>query len=128
VAALSLQTHVTGLHADVRLTRGTLQLGIELSAHPGQIVAVLGPNGSGKTTLLHTLAGLIRLQHGQIDVAGSVWDSPADNVWRSPEQRRTGLVVADHLLFPHLSVIDNVGFGPRSRGCPKGRSPSACRR
>src|SRR5665647_3191196 len=119
VAALRLRTDVTGLRADVRLTRGLLQLGVELSAQPGQIVAVLGPNGSGKTTLLHTLAGLIPLQHGQIQVAGSVWDNPADNVWTSPEQRRTGLVVADHLLFPHLSVVDNVGFGPRSRGVPK---------
>ena len=36
-----------------------------------------------------------------------------------PAQRRTGLVLADHLLFPHLSVIENVGFGPRSRGVPK---------
>lgn len=107
------------LHADLRLTRGLLQLGVELRAQPGQIVAVLGPNGSGKTTLLHTLAGLIRLQHGQIQVAGSVWDRPAENLWRAPEQRRTGLVLADHLLFPHLSVIDNVGFGPRSRGVSK---------
>jgi molybdate transport system ATP-binding protein len=112
VAALSLQ-------ADLRLTRGLLRLGVGLSAQPGQIVAVLGPNGSGKTTLLHTLAGLIRLQHGQIQVAGSVWDSPAENVWMTPEQRRTGLVLADHLLFPHLSVIDNVGFGPRSRGASR---------
>ncbi len=112
MAALSLR-------ADVRLTRGLLDLGIELSAQPGQIVAVLGPNGSGKTTLLHALAGLIRLQHGQIHVAGSLWDSPAENVWMAPEQRRTGLVLADHMLFPHLSVIDNVGFGPRSRGVPK---------
>jgi len=107
------------LLADVRLTRGLLDLDIELSAQPGQIVAVLGPNGSGKTTLLHALAGLIRLQHGQIHVAGSLWDSPAENVWMAPDQRRTGLVLADHLLFPHLSVIDNVGFGPRSRGVPK---------
>jgi len=107
------------LRADVRLTRGLLDLDIELSAQPGQIVAVLGPNGSGKTTLLHALAGLIRLQHGQIHVAGSLWDSPAENVWMAPDQRRTGLVLADHLLFPHLSVIDNVGFGPRSRGVPK---------
>ena len=112
MAALSLR-------ADVRLTRGLLDLGIELSAQPGQIVAVLGPNGSGKTTLLHALAGLIRLQHGQIHVAGSLWDSPAENVWMAPEQRRTGLVLADHMLFPHLSVVDNVGFGPRSRGVPK---------
>jgi len=112
VAALSLQ-------ADLRLTRGLLRLGVGLSAQPGQIVAVLGPNGSGKTTLLHALAGLIRLQHGQIRVAGSVWDSPAGSIWLAPEQRRTGLVLADHLLFPHLSVIDNVGFGPRSRGASK---------
>ncbi|MHB8186705.1 MAG: ATP-binding cassette domain-containing protein [Dermatophilaceae bacterium] len=59
------------------------------------------------------------MQHGRIDVAGAVWDNPADNVWKAPEQRRTGLVVADHLLFPPLSVIDNVGFGLRSRGVPK---------
>ena len=116
---MSLQTDVVSLQADVRLTRGLLDLGIELSAQPGQIVAVLGPNGSGKTTLLLALAGLIRLQHGQIHVAGTLWDSPDDNVWMAPDQRRTGLVVADHLLFPHLSVIDNVGFGPRSRGVPK---------
>jgi len=115
------------LQADVRLTRGLLHLGVELTVKPGQIVAVLGPNGSGKTTLLHTLAGLIRLQHGQIRVAGSVWDSPAENVWMAPEQRRTGLVVADHLLFPHLSVIDNVGFGPRSRGVPKAAARARAR-
>lgn len=115
----SLPVDAVSLQADIRLTRGLLDLGIELHAQPGQIVAVLGPNGSGKTTLLHTLAGLIRLQHGQIRVDGALWDGPADNIWMPPEHRRTGLVVADHLLFPHLSVIDNVAFGPRSRGVPK---------
>jgi molybdate transport system ATP-binding protein len=124
---LSLRADVVTLQADVRLTRGTLDLGLELTAEPGQIVAVLGPNGAGKTTLLHTLAGLIRLQHGQIRVAGSVWDSPAEDIWIAPEQRRTGLVVADHLLFPHLSVIDNVGFGPRSRGVPKAEARARAR-
>ena len=101
------------LQAEIRLTRGLLHLGLELSAQPGQIIAVLGPNGSGKTTLLHTLAGLINCQQGQVQVAGSLWDCPARNVWMPPAQRRTGLVLADHLLFPHLSVIENVGFGPR---------------
>ena len=113
---MSLQTGGMGLRADVRLTRGRLDLDLEFSIQPGQIVAVLGPNGAGKTTLLHTLAGLVRLQRGRIRVDGSLWDSPAKNIWMAPEQRRTGLVLADHLLFPHLSVIDNVGFGPRSRG------------
>ncbi len=116
---MTVRTDVMSLRADIRLTRGLLRIGLELDAQPGQIVAVLGPNGSGKTTLLHTLAGLIRLQHGQIDVGGTLWDSPAENVWMAPENRRTGLVVADHLLFPHLSVIDNVAFGPRSRGVAK---------
>jgi molybdate transport system ATP-binding protein len=115
------------LQADVRLTRGLLNLGLRLSAQPGQIVAVLGPNGSGKTTLLHTLAGLVRLQHGQIHVAGSLWDCPAQNVWMAPEQRRTGLVLSDHLLFPHLSVIENVGFGPRSRGVAKATARARAR-
>ncbi|HEY5249549.1 MAG TPA: ABC transporter ATP-binding protein [Dermatophilaceae bacterium] len=115
------------LQADIRLTRGRLLLGLELSAHPGQVVAVLGPNGSGKTTLLHTLAGLICLQHGQIQVAGSVWDAPAQHVWMTPGQRQTGLVVADHLLFPHLSVVDNVAFGPRSRGIPKANARGRAR-
>ena len=85
------------LKADITLTRGLLQLGIELSAQPGQIIAVLGPNGSGKTTLLHTLAGLIRCRQGRIQVAGILWDCPAENVWMAPEHRRTGLVLADHL-------------------------------
>jgi len=115
------------LKADITLTRGLLQLGIELSAQPGQIVAVLGPNGSGKTTLLHTLAGLIRCRQGRIQVAGALWDCPAEKVWMAPEHRRTGLVLADHLLFPHLSVVDNVAFGPRSRGVPRAGARSRAR-
>jgi molybdate transport system ATP-binding protein len=115
------------LQADIRLTRGLLHLGLELSAQPGQIIAVLGPNGSGKTSLLHTLAGLLRCQHGQIQVGGTLWDRPAKNLWMPPEQRRTGLVLADHLLFPHLSVIENVAFGPRSRGVPKATARARAR-
>jgi len=115
------------LHADVQLTRGLLDLSLELSAKSGMVLAVLGPNGSGKTTLLQALAGLIRLQRGQIRVAGSAWDSPADKVWMQPRQRRTGLVLADHLLFPHLSVLDNVSFGPRSRGVTKAAARARAR-
>ena len=115
------------LRADVRLNRGRLHLNVDLHAQPAQIIAVLGPNGSGKTTLLATLAGLIRCQHGRIDVAGSLWDCPAESVWIPPEQRCTGLVLAEPLLFPHLSVIDNVGFGPRSRGVPRARARARAR-
>jgi molybdate transport system ATP-binding protein len=124
---VSLQTEVMTLRADVRLTRGLLDLDIDLDAQPGHVVAVLGPNGSGKTTFLLALAGLIRLQQGRVHVAGCLWESPAENVWMAPEQRRTGLVLADHLLFPHLNVIDNVGFGPRSRGVAKNAARSRAR-
>ncbi|MEP7370547.1 MAG: ABC transporter ATP-binding protein, partial [Dermatophilaceae bacterium] len=109
----------SGLRTEIQLTRGLLDLDIDLNAEPGQVVAVLGPNGAGKTTLLHALAGLVRLQRGRIQVAGCLWDSPEENAWMAPEKRRTGLVLADHLLFPHLSVVDNVSFGPRSRGVAK---------
>jgi molybdate transport system ATP-binding protein len=121
------QSETQSLRADVRLTRGLLDLDVELNAGPGQIVAILGPNGSGKTTLLQALAGLIRLQQGRVHIAGRLWDNPAEKVWLAPEERRTGLVLADHLLFPHLSVMDNVSFGPRSRGMAKALARSrAC--
>ncbi len=121
------QTETQSLQAEIRLTRGLLDLDVELYAGPGEIVAILGPNGSGKTTLLHALAGLLRLQQGRVHIAGRLWESPAEKVWLPPEERRTGLVLADHLLFPHLSVMDNVSFGPRSRGMPKALARSrAC--
>jgi len=126
VAAVT-QTEAQGLVADVRLTRGLLDLGVELNVRQGEIVAILGPNGSGKTTLLLALAGLIRLQQGRVHIAGCLWEDPGERVWLPPEERRTGLVLAEHLLFPHLSVVDNVSFGPRSRGMAKALARSRAR-
>ncbi|MFL6073904.1 MAG: ABC transporter ATP-binding protein [Mycobacteriales bacterium] len=92
------------------------RLDAELAAGAGEVVALLGPNGAGKTTALRALAGLVALSEGRIGLAGEVLDDPAARVWVPPERRPVGVVFQDYLLFPHLSTLDNVAFGPRCHG------------
>ncbi|HEX7167386.1 MAG TPA: ABC transporter ATP-binding protein [Acidimicrobiales bacterium] len=109
-----------GLEADVRLERGSLALDVSLVIDAGTTVAVVGPNGAGKTTLLRALAGLDRLTSGRIALEGVVFDEPASRTFVPPEARRVGFVFQDDVLFPHLSVLDNVAFPLRSRGASRG--------
>jgi molybdate transport system ATP-binding protein len=106
---------------DVRLVvrRPGFTLDVALSAAPGEVVALLGPNGAGKTTALRALAGLIALDGGRIVLNDRRLDDPATPVFVPPEHRRIGVVFQDYLLFPHLSALDNVAFGPRARGVPR---------
>ena len=106
------------LLAQVRLTRGSLALDLEVAAEEGEVVAVLGPNGAGKTSLLRALAGLLPLTHGRITLDGTVLEDPAKKIFVPAEQRRVGMVFQDYLLFPHLSVLENVAFGLRCQGVP----------
>ena len=107
------------LHADVIASVGTFGLSVQLSAPAGSVVAVLGPNGAGKSTLLRVLAGLTALQSGAISLAGQVLDEPAAGIFLPPEKRGIGMVFQDYLLFDHLSVLENIAFGPRSTGTDK---------
>ena len=104
---------------------GTLDLQVEVAADRGSVLAVLGPNGAGKSTILRTLAGLQPLDQGHIDLGGRSVDDPAAQVFVPPERRRVGFVHQDLLLFPHLSVVDNVAFGPRSAGVGRAESRAA---
>jgi molybdate transport system ATP-binding protein len=104
------------LAARVEVRRGKLQLECELAAADGEVVAIVGPNGAGKTTLLRALAGLTPIDAGRIELDGKVVDDPAHGTFVVPEQRRVGVVFQDGQLFPHLSAIENVAFGPRSAG------------
>jgi molybdate transport system ATP-binding protein len=104
-----------GLRADVALRLGTLDLQVALEVPAGSVVAVLGPNGSGKTTLLGAISGLVPLEHGSVVAGEAAWEDVGAGVRLPPEHRRVGLVLADHLLFPHLSALENVAFGLRSR-------------
>ncbi|MFJ3899090.1 ABC transporter ATP-binding protein [Streptomyces sp. NPDC090083] len=105
-----------GLDAHLVVDRGTFRLDVELTAAPGDVVALLGPNGAGKTTALRALAGLVRLTDGHLRLDGTALDRTP------PESRPVGVVFQDYLLFPHLTALDNVGFGPRCQGATKAES------
>lgn len=103
------------LLAAVGLRLGSLELDAVLTADVGETVAILGPNGAGKTTLLRALAGLLALDRGRVELDGELLDD-GNKVFLPPERRPIGVVFQDYLLFPHLSVLENVAFGLRSRG------------
>jgi molybdate transport system ATP-binding protein len=104
------------LDADLVVRRNAFELRCSLTAKRQQPLAVVGRNGSGKTTLLHAIAGLLPLHAGRVVLHGRVLDEPASGTCVPPEHRDLALVFQDHRLFPHLSVRENVAFGPRARG------------
>ena len=104
------------LQAHIALRIGSLAVDAELAAASGEVVGLLGPNAAGKTTLLRALAGLSPLRDARVVLDDEVLDDTATGVRVPPEHRRVGLVFQDYLLFPHLSALENVAFGLRSRG------------
>jgi len=98
------------LRSRLVVERPSFRLDLELNVEAGEVVALLGPNGAGKTTALRALAGLTGLTGGTIELDGR----PVHNL--PAEARPTGMVFQDYLLFPHLSALDNVAFGPRCHG------------
>jgi molybdate transport system ATP-binding protein len=115
------------LDATVRLQLGSLDLDVHLAAADGETVAVLGPNGAGKSTFLRAVAGLAPLAGGRIMIDGAVVDDPTDDRYVVPERRSVGVVFQNYLLFPHLSVLENVAFGLRSRRVPRGEARRCAR-
>ncbi|MFT3876951.1 MAG: ABC transporter ATP-binding protein [Propioniciclava sp.] len=90
---------------------------IDLEAAAGEIVALIGPNGAGKSTSIQLAAGALRPDAGTVRIGGRTM---ADGRLFVPaNRRRIGYLEQRPLLFPHLSVIDNVAYGPRSRGVAK---------
>ena len=95
------------------------RLDVSLTARPGEVLALLGPNGAGKSTALRALAGLTPLTAGQFVLDGRTLEQPGTRLRIAPEDRPVGVVFQDYLLFPHLSALDNVAFGLRTRGVRK---------
>ncbi|MGB9021867.1 MAG: ABC transporter ATP-binding protein, partial [Candidatus Bathyarchaeia archaeon] len=83
---------------------------VDLEISNGEYVCVLGPTGSGKTTLLRLIAGLTYPSSGIIELDGKKVTSTR------PEDRNAAYVPQQYALFPHMTVRDNVAFGPLARG------------
>jgi molybdate transport system ATP-binding protein len=128
---------------------GQRDLDVHFEVAAGETVALLGSNGAGKSTVVQVIAGLLRPDRGRATLAGRVlFDvdagvapgaGPADTAgpgtastgsereirrrtWLPPHARGTALLAQEPLLFPHLSVRDNVAFGPRSAGAGRAAS------
>jgi spermidine/putrescine transport system ATP-binding protein len=95
-----------------RYAAGMAVDGINLTVERGEFFSLLGPSGCGKTTTLRLIAGFDPPDSGRVRLEGR-------DVTNLPPQRRpVNTVFQNYALFPHLTVWENVAFGPRARGLP----------
>lgn len=107
------------------LARPGFSLDVQMAVADDEMVLLSGPNGSGKTTLLHLVAGLLAVDRGEIALGDRTIDRAGprgDAVFVQPEERHVGLLPQGGALFPHLTALENVAFGPRARGLSRDRA------
>lgn len=98
--------------------RGLALQDINLTIMPNEFVAIVGRSGCGKTTLLNLIAGLLRPTEGEVRIDGRLVQGPG------PDR---GMVFQNSALFPWLTAIENVEFGPRNLGVPADRRRALAR-
>ncbi len=92
--------------------------GLDLRVQPGELVALLGPSGCGKTTTLRLVAGFLKPEAGEIWVGERCLSSPVTVI--PPERRRMAMIFQSYALWPHMTVAQNIAYGLRFSGVPKG--------
>jgi putative spermidine/putrescine transport system ATP-binding protein len=101
--------HVSRIFGDVRAVDN-----VSFAIEPGEFFAMLGPSGSGKTSCLRLVAGFDAPDGGQVLLDGE------DVSVVPPYDRNVNTVFQDYALFPHMTVLDNVAYGPRVKGAQRG--------
>lgn len=103
-------------------------LQVSLSVAPGETLAIMGPNGAGKSSVVQLLAGLLKPDSGTATLDGNtLFELSPGTAWLPPHLRGVGVLAQEPLLFPHLNVLDNVAFGPRSQGAGRRESRDIAR-
>ncbi|WP_404384552.1 ABC transporter ATP-binding protein [Knoellia locipacati] len=103
----------------VAITVGDRDVAVDLTLAAGETVALLGPNGAGKSTVLAATAGLLRPDDGTIRLGERLLFDHSTRTWVAPHRRGIALLAQDARLFPHLTALDNVAFGPRAAGATR---------
>jgi multiple sugar transport system ATP-binding protein len=96
----------------IRYGENEILKGIDLDVIESEFLVLLGPSGCGKSTLLHSIAGLIDVSDGSIEIGGE------DMTWVDPSERNIGMVFQSYALYPTMSVERNMSFGLRIKGMP----------
>lgn len=104
----SLDTHLNTFHLE-----------LTFSAEVGKTTVLLGESGAGKSTVLRLLAGLLHPERGHIVFEEATYFDSERRIVIPPQQRPFGYVFQDYVLFPHLSVFENVAFGLRAQHLPR---------
>lgn len=100
---------------EIKRDFGDFKLSMNLEVQSGKLVSLLGPSGCGKSTTLRILAGFEQADSGSVYLKGKEISHVA------PENRKIGMVFQDYALFPHMTVFDNIAYGPRIRKWEKKR-------
>jgi multiple sugar transport system ATP-binding protein len=103
------------VYAGVRKDYGEIEAlrGLDLEIADGELLALVGPSGSGKSTALRLAAGLEEVTAGTVHIASR------DVTRLAPARRNVSMVFQSYALFPHLTVVENIGFGLRARRTPR---------
>jgi iron(III) transport system ATP-binding protein len=94
---------------------------VSFTIAPGTLVTLLGPSGCGKTTTLRLIAGL------ELPSEGEVWIAGRDVTRRPATERNVSMVFQSYALFPHMTVLENVAYGPLVAGMPRRRAHELAR-
>ena len=98
-------------HGMMKTRYQSISIELDFKLYNKFILAILGPSGSGKTTFLKYLAGLEQPDESKLIVNNQCWQDSEKGFFKPPNSRLIGYVLQEAVLFPHLSIKENILFG-----------------